>query len=137
MREPQDDSSDPMEFVNPNRIAELESQLRSASDFVRPTDSLRGQILVRAKEWNADRTRDRAIFRTSTAAALCLICAMFTMSRLEVWWINHPAVISSARMQERADRLAKEHHLQSSESIADAFQQWRENLASKWWAVKP
>jgi hypothetical protein len=137
MREPQNDSGDPLEFVSPDRIAELESRLRSARDFIRPTEPLRGQILVRAKEWSADRTRDRALFRTSAAAALCLICAMFTMSRLEVWWINHPAVISSARMQERADRLAKEHHLQSSESMADAFQQWRENLASKWWAVKP
>lgn len=124
---------DPIEELGGDRVHELESRLRAASGYVQPSASLRGKVLGQARDWSMDRMSDRALFRTSVCVALCLVFAMFTVRRLGAWWESHPAVFSSDRMQDRADRLASEHSLQRDESLAAAYLEWREELASKWW----
>lgn len=128
---------DASQFSDDDSIAELEARIREAAAYIRPSDRLRGRVLVRAKQWVADRWSDRVLFRSSLALAMGLLCLMIAVQRLESWWIDHPAVISSARIESAAARLADEKHLQTNESVAEAYREWRENLAAKWWASRP
>lgn len=130
-------SHDASQFSDDESIAELEARIREAARYIQPSERLRGRVVGGAKQWAADRRGDRVLFRGSLAVAMGLLCLMITIQRLEAWWINHPAVVSSVRIEARAAQLADQQHLQANESVAEAYRQWRESLAAKWWANRP
>jgi hypothetical protein len=118
-------------------LKDLEAKLFAARDYVRPSDRLRARVIDNATQWMRDRTSDRMLYRTAMVMCMCMTIAFLTVRKLEHWWDSNPSVVSSLRMQENADRLARERGLAPQESLADAYSEWRASLAAKWWLGQP
>ena len=116
---------------------QLESQLKVARDYVRPSDPLRSKVLCRAREIADDWRSDRKLYNATIAIAGCLFLMAITVKSLESWWGGSFQRGSSEEIVARAERLAAEKNLRHDDSLIDAYREWRLSLASRWPKVDP
>jgi len=116
---------------------QLESQLKVARNYVRPSDPLRSKVLCRAREIADDWRSDRKLYDATIAIAGCLFLMAITVKSLESWWGGSFQRGSSEEIVVRAERLAAEKNLRHDDSLIDAYREWRVSLASRWPKVDP
>jgi hypothetical protein len=115
---------------DPNEL--LEERLRSASQYVRPSEFFRARVLGDARQWQTDETADRALLRTVLAVACSIALSLASLHSVQAWWEERLDGWSSEAMHVRAERIASEQGLSFDASLAEAFRESREDLAARW-----
>ena len=108
----------------------IEGQIRSAADYVVPSDNLRPRTLEAAREWSEDR---KAIRRLRRFAVLLLLCSMMSVPLVEqlTAWHKRSQSPSSLELEQRALQLATDSHIGQHWGLFEAFSQLRRVQAAR------
>ena len=123
--------SDPRSFHSPEQgRAEIESMIRAARNYVRPSDDLRPKVLEAAREHCSDR---RAEQKLGSFAIAVLVLVLISSPAIRYAILLQPTVAkrSADEVQHLAAELASQREIGSHWALAEAFSQVRHLQASR------
>lgn len=108
----------------------IEWQIRSAGDYVVPSDNLRPRTLEAAREWSDDR---KAIRRLRRFAVLLLLCSVMSVPLVEqlTAWHKRSQSPSATELEQHALQLATDSHIGQHWGLFEAFSRLRRVQAAR------
>jgi hypothetical protein len=104
--------------------------IRSARDFVQPSDDLRPRILEAARDHCDDRRAEQKL-GSFVLALFVVILISSPVLRYAVMLQSMPVTRSADQVQLRAAELASQQEIGSHWALAEAFSQWRHLQATR------
>ena len=111
-------------------LAEIESAIRAAGNYVCPSDDLRPSTLEAAREYCQDRRVRRKFGRMLIAAVLLITFGAPIFERLDNK-VKPPAAPSAMEMQRRALEHAAQASVGPNWGMLEAFTEWRRVQADR------
>jgi hypothetical protein len=111
----------------------VESMIRQADNFVRPSDELRPRILEAGRQWQADQQAQTQLGKFVIASLLLFLLGSTFVDRSKSIWSKLESP-SSEQLQQRADFLGSSREIGPQWGLSEAVHQSRSDLALRFGA---
>ncbi|MFM7974109.1 MAG: hypothetical protein ACKO8U_03485 [Pirellula sp.] len=118
--------------MDSERLFDLENRIRRSGDFVAPSDTLRGRVVSEVLRRQSGNEIISKLYRICCVFLIGNTCALMAANSLDRWWDEHSHLVTSSELLRKADQIQKQHKLDPSESLAEAYSQWKSQLATHW-----
>jgi len=118
--------------MDSERLLDLENRIRRSGDFVAPSDTLRGRVVSEVLRRQSGNEVMSKLYRICCVFLIGNACALMAANSLDRWWNEHSHPVTSSELLRKANQIQKQHKLDPSESLAEAYSQWKSQLASHW-----
>jgi len=113
-------------------LYELEEQIRRSQDLVVPSDTLRGRIVSEVLRRESGSELTTKLYRFCCIALILNASALMSIRSMDRWWSEHYQPISSDKLLLKAQQIQDDRQLNPTESLAEAYSQWKNQLAQHW-----
>ena len=118
--------------MDSERLFDLENRIRRSGDFVAPSDTLRSRVVLEVLRREAGNENLSKLYRVCCVVLIGNAIALMSANSFHRWWDEHAHALTSSELLRRADMLQKQNRLDPAESLAEAYSQWKSQLASHW-----
>jgi hypothetical protein len=118
--------------MNSEQLHELEERIKRSENLVLTTDTLRGRVVCEVLQRERAASLVNQLSRFSVLLLICNACILMSVRSLDRWWHDHHQPVSSIELVRKADEIQQGSRLGPTESLAEAYGQWKSKLASHW-----
>ena len=118
--------------MNSEQLHELEERIKRSENLVLTTDTLRGRVVSEVLQRERAASLVNQLSRFSVLLLICNACILMSVRSLDRWWHDHYQPVSSIELVRKAGEIQQESRLEPTESLAEAYGQWKSTLASHW-----
>jgi hypothetical protein len=118
--------------VDSEQLLNLEERIRNSQSLVVPSDTLRGRVVSEILQRQSGQVLAGKLYRFCCIALICNACILMSVRSMDRWWNEHYQPVSSSELLCRAQQIQDSSHMEPAESLAEAYHQWKLQLASHW-----
>ena len=118
--------------MDSEKLYELEKRIQRSKDLMVPSDTLRSRVVSEVLGRHSGKQITDAIGRCCSILLIGSAVTLMSVRSLDRWWDRHYHPVSSSEILHKANDIKKERHLETTESLAEAYSQWKSKLASHW-----
>lgn len=118
--------------MDSEKLFDLENRIRRSGSLVVPSDTLRARVVSEVLRRQAGTEIMDKLYRICCVFLIGNACALMSVRSLDRWWDENCQPITSSELLHKADQLQKRDRLDPTESLAEAYSQWKSQLASRW-----
>ena len=117
-------------------LYELEERIRRSQELVVPSDTLRGRIVSEILQRESGSELTTKLYRFCCLALIVNASVLMSVRSMDRWWSERYQPISSDKILLKAQQIQDDRQLNPTESLAEAYSQWKKQLAQHWISVK-
>lgn len=118
--------------MDAEELYKLEKSIHRSKDLVVPSDTLRGRVVGEVRRRESGKQLADKIHRICCTLLIFIATSIMSVRSLDQWWGQPIEPVSSSDILRKANELQKESRLDPTESLAEAYSQWKMQLASHW-----
>ena len=115
-----------------NHLLEIESRVREAQALVVPSDTLRGRVVSEILRRESGNELSGKIYRFCCLALILNASMLMSARSMDRWWSELYQPVSSNKLLSKAQSIQEQSRLDPTESLAEAYSQWKSQLAEHW-----
>lgn len=116
-------------------LYELEEQIRRSQELVVPSDTLRGRIVSEILQRESGSELTAKLYRFCCFALIVNASVLMSVRSMDRWWSERYQPISSDKLLLKAQQIQDDSQLNPTESLAEAYSQWKNQLAQHWTSI--
>ena len=96
------------------------------------SDTLRARVVSEILQRQSGQETTAKLYRACCILLICNACILMSVRSMDRWWNEHYQPVSSSDLLRKAKQIQEQSHLEPTESLAEAYSQWKSQLASHW-----